>query len=169
MASAGVSNGRDGRALWRAVERVLGAAAGAMLFSLTILTCIDVVARYWFNAPVRGAYELTEVFLATLIFLALPLTTSRGEHVEVDLFEIVAGGRVAGLAAKLTAFLSAAILAIFAWRLFVHGLRLAEDGTVTNSLSLPLSPLAFLASFSCAVSAILALGAAFAGRHAQTG
>ena len=147
MASENPPNGRDGRALWRAVERVLGAAAGAMLFSLTILTCIDVVARYWFNAPVRGAYELTEVFLATLIFLALPLTTSRGEHVEVDLFEIVAGGRIAGFAARFTTFLSA----------------------VTNSLSLPLSPLAFLASVSCAISAVLALGAAFAGRHARPG
>ena len=51
------------------------------------LTCVDVVARYAFNSPVNGAYELTELLLASLIFLALPLTTAAGEHIEVELLD----------------------------------------------------------------------------------
>ena len=52
------------------LQTVLTAAAGTLLVALTLVTCIDVVARYWFNAPLSGAYELTEIFLASLIFLA---------------------------------------------------------------------------------------------------
>lgn len=147
---------RPRRSLWDALDRGLAVAGGTLLLALTLVTCIDVVARYAYDAPLPGAYELTEIFLATLVFLALPLTTRRGEHVEVDLLDMVAGGRITRAVRPVTGLLMALVLAVFSWRLFVHGLRLAEDGTVTNSLSLPLSPVAFLAAVTCAISALSA-------------
>lgn len=138
------------------LERLLSAASGALLLALTLVTCIDVVARYWFNAPLAGAYELTEIFLASLVFLALPVTTGRSEHVEVDLLDAVAGGRITRAARPLTGLLVALVLAVFSWRLFLHGQRLAEDGAVSDSLSLPLAPVAFLAAAGCALACLAA-------------
>jgi len=152
-----LDQGWFGRVRWRTVERFLGTAAGCLLIALTLLTVIDVIARYAFNAPVRGGYELTELMLGALIFLALPITTAHGEHVEVDLGDFLFGPRAMSAVSRVVGLLSAFILAIFAWRLFVHGLRLAHDGAVTNSLSLPLSPLAFGASLSCALSCVVML------------
>ena len=37
------------------------------------------------NRPFGGAYELTQILLAALVFAALPLTSTDGGHVEVDL------------------------------------------------------------------------------------
>lgn len=71
----------------RWVAPVLGWFAGAVLFALMALTCIDVAGRYLFNSPVWGAFELTEMMLAALIFAALPLVSLRNEHVTVDLFD----------------------------------------------------------------------------------
>ncbi len=145
-----------GRTLWFRVETALSAGAGALLLALTLVTCIDVVARYWFNAPLSGAYELTELFLASLVFLALPITTGRGEHVEVDLIDTVAGGAIGRMARPLTGLLTAAVLAVFAWRLWEHALRLAGDGAVSDSLSLPVAPVAFLAAVGCGLASLLA-------------
>ena len=158
MTQTANSKGRPPRRPFaHALETLLSVASGALLLALTLVTCIDVVARYWFNAPLAGAYELTEIFLASLVFLALPVTTSRGEHVEVDLMDMVAGGRITRAVRPVTGLLVALVLAVFSWRLFLHGERLAEDGAVSDSLSLPLAPVAFLAAAACALACLAAV------------
>jgi TRAP-type C4-dicarboxylate transport system permease small subunit len=154
------------RTVWGTIETALSAGAGALLLALTFITCIDVVARYWFNAPLSGAYELTELFLAALVFLALPITTARGEHVEVDLIDAVAGGAISRMARPVTGLLTAGVLAVFAWRLWEHALRLAGDGAISDSLALPIAPVAFLAAIGCGLASLLA--AARALRPAAT-
>ena len=46
-----------------------------LLFCLMTLTCVDVIGRYFFSMPVTGGFELTEMMLAALIFVGLPLVT----------------------------------------------------------------------------------------------
>ncbi|NIA69287.1 TRAP transporter small permease subunit [Pelagibius litoralis] len=135
----------------------LGLLCGLLLFGLIGLTCVDVVTRYWFNAPVNGAFELTELLLAALIFAALPLTTGAGQHVEVDLLAGLSGPRLQRAMRWLAAVVAGVVLFILAWRLALQGLRLSEDGAVTNSLALPLAPVAWLAALSCAASGLIAL------------
>ena len=53
------------------LDRVLGAAAALVLFCLMSLTTVDVIGRYFFNRPLRGAFEITELLLLTLIFAAI--------------------------------------------------------------------------------------------------
>lgn len=139
------------------LTRTLGLLCGLLLTSLIALTCTDVVTRYWFNAPVNGAFELTELLLAALIFAALPLTTAAGQHVEVDLLAGLASRPARRVMNGLAALVSGVVLAVIAWRLTLHGLRLFDDGAVTNSLALPLAPVAWLAALSCAASAVIAL------------
>jgi TRAP-type C4-dicarboxylate transport system permease small subunit len=71
----------------RLVVPVLGIIAAVVLFCLMALTCVDVVARYFFNSPVYGGFEITEMLLAVLIFSGLPLVTLRNEHVTVDVLD----------------------------------------------------------------------------------
>lgn len=139
------------------LEIALTATAGAMLLALTLVTCIDVVARYWFNRPLAGAYELTEVLLSALIFVALPVTTGRREHVDVDLLEMFSGKLMRAFMRRLADLVSGLVLGLFAWRVFLHAMSLQTDGAVTDSLSLPLAPLGYLAATACAVSSLICL------------
>jgi len=139
------------------LERSLGAGAALILFSLVLITCVDVVGRYFLDRPLTGAFELTEVLLAALVFAALPLTTERREHVEVDLLTTALGPRARQLLSAFAGLFSAALLATFAWRLATHAMRSAADGAVTNALEIPLAPFGFLAAFSCLVSAVIAV------------
>jgi len=141
----------------RGVEAALTVAAGALILGLTALTAADVILRYGFNAPVSGAFELTEVMLAALIFAALPLTTARDEHVTVDLVDAALGRRGRRAVRLIGDAVSAVVLALFAWRLGVQASRLAADGTTTFTLTVPLAPLAAFAALACALSAAVAL------------
>ena len=69
------------------LHRILGGLAATLLFLLMLLTLIDVVGRYGFNAPVNGSYEITELLLAAIIFSALPLVSAKDAHITVDLID----------------------------------------------------------------------------------
>jgi len=142
---------------WPLLEYPLGIASAILLLGLTALTCVDVIARYWFNAPVNGAFELTQLMLAGLIFSALPMTTARGEHVDVDLFTMAAGKKAEIYFHIIGGVISATVLFALSWRLWVHADRLALHGAVTNSLTLPFAPVGYFAAISCGLSGVVVL------------
>ncbi|KGJ21070.1 C4-dicarboxylate ABC transporter permease [Paracoccus sanguinis] len=135
--------------------RALAAAAGALILALIAVTCIDVFGRYLMNRPFGGAYELTQMLLAALVFAALPLTSTDGGHVEVDLALHLFPPPVQRGMARLAGIVSAVALAYFAWRLARIGMAQLAEGTRSASLALSMAPLAFLGAASCAVSAVV--------------
>lgn len=141
----------------RILQNTLGLGSALILFSLILVTCVDVVGRYLFAAPLRGAFEITELLLSALIFAALPLTTERKEHIEVDLINMFFPAKSMRYVTAFAGFFSAALLMTLSWRLAVHALSAAHDGAITNALNIPLAPFGYLASFSCFVSALIAI------------
>ncbi|RCW87213.1 TRAP transporter small permease [Paracoccus lutimaris] len=137
--------------------RALAVIAAVLIALMIGVTCIDVIGRYLMNRPFGGAYELTQILLAALVFVALPLTTADGGHVEVDLALHLFPKPVQRLMGRLAGWVSALALGYFAWRLALIGLDQWHEGTRSASLMLPMAPLAFLAAASCAVSAIILL------------
>ena len=135
------------------LERTLGIVCALLLLGLVAVTCLDVVGRYFFGAPLTGAFEVTELMLAALVFSALPLTTERREHVEVDLLQLALSPAVNRLFNLFAGLFSMALLTTFAWRLFSHAVNIATDGATSNALTIPLAPFGFLAAASCLLSA----------------
>ncbi|HEX2440265.1 MAG TPA: TRAP transporter small permease [Methylomirabilota bacterium] len=77
----------------RRVELLLGAAAAAILMAMMLITVVDVVARYVFSRPLRGAFEITELMLVVLIFAGLPLVSFTDEHAVMDFIDRLLGSR----------------------------------------------------------------------------
>ena len=55
------------------------------LSTLVIITVIDVIGRYILDLPLPGASELTEIILATLIYIGLPYICRDEGHVTVSI------------------------------------------------------------------------------------
>lgn len=138
------------------LDWTLGIAATILLIVLALVTCVDVVGRYILGTPLKGSFEITEILLAALVFMALPLTTERREHVEVDLLNVALSWLGQRLISAFAGLFSAALLATLAWRLFSHAYGNYVDGSVTNALQIPLAPFGYLAGVSCMISAFIA-------------
>lgn len=121
----------------RAVCKIFQYVAVLMLFVMMTLTGVDVIARYIFNRPVSGAFELTEIFLALIVFLALPASVLGEDHIKVELlpeFRSAIAERGVQLFACLVGTL---VFGILTRELFVHSEKLQRYGQVTNSLEIP--------------------------------
>ncbi|GAA0773622.1 TRAP transporter small permease [Roseibium denhamense] len=141
----------------RWVSRLLGGACLLILAALIGLTTVDVIARYFFNSPVSGAYELTQLLLAALIFCALPLTTGAGEHIEVELLDGVKSKSLKLFGAALAGIATAGTFLMIALELVDHAEKLQRRGTVTDSLEIPLALAGWLGAASFALSAFAAV------------
>lgn len=135
----------------------VGALAVLALWTLALLTFADVFGRDILDAPVAGAYELTEILVAILIFGALPSLTLGREHVFVDLFDKLFPPAIRpGLKIVLT-IVEAAVLALIAWRTWIQANAFLEYNEVTAQLRFPVYIVVLFISVFSALSALLCL------------
>jgi TRAP-type C4-dicarboxylate transport system permease small subunit len=141
----------------RIVAPALGLIAAVVLFAIMLLTCADVIGRYFFHQPIFGAFEITETLLAALIFAGLPLVTLRNEHVTVDVLDPITPEslfRLQHVVACMLGFLSTAYLA---WRLWIRALNMDAAGETTGQLKYKLAYLTYSMSILMALTAVALL------------
>ena len=83
---------------------------------MMVLTFLDVVGRYLFNRPLRGAFELTELGLVVLIFAGLPLVSHANEHVTMDFIDKLLGRRALDLLERAVDAVCAAVMFFLTWQ-----------------------------------------------------
>lgn len=131
-----------------------GVTAALMLFAMMWLTFFDVVGRTFFSSPIPGGFEITELMLAGLIFLALPLVTVENAHVEVDLLDHWVPKRLKKIQNILIRLINLSALFVLSWMLFKLTLRLYGYEDATATLEIPLFWLTALMTLTCFLSAI---------------
>ena len=104
---------------------------------MMLLTVADVVLRALFAQPIPGMLDLVELALACTIFLALPAVFLRDEHLVVDIIDHVAPRKVVRWLDVAGALLSAAVLAVMAWRMLPLARDMHAFGDVTADLAIP--------------------------------
>ena len=139
--------------LW--LDRILSLVAACILFGVMMLTAVDVVSRYAFNWPLRGAFELTELGLLTLIFAGLPMTSRRGEHVTMDFIDAIISDRARTVLMRVMEFFVGLIVLGLAWQVWLKAMKIANYGDTTDVLRLPLAPFVIFMAVMVAVTGLV--------------
>jgi len=145
----------------RRADAALGIAAAAILFCMMMLTFVDVVLRYVFNRPLRGAFEVTELMLLVLIFAGLPLVTHANEHVTMDLIDRFLGARARVLMKRLMEMVCAALMFLLTWLMWIKATRIAGYGDTTDVLRILVGPFVYFMVAMILLSGLIHLYRAF--------
>jgi TRAP-type C4-dicarboxylate transport system permease small subunit len=135
---------------------VLGVAASVILFCMMTLTFVDVVARYVFNRPLRGAFEVTELLLLVLIFGGLPLVSHADEHVTMDFIDRLLG-RYRALWQRAVQALCAAIMFLLTWLVWIKADRISAYGDATDVLRIVYGPFVYFMALMIALAGVIHL------------
>jgi TRAP-type C4-dicarboxylate transport system permease small subunit len=141
----------------RLVEALLGVAAAAILLVMMGLTFVDVVARYVFNRPIAGAFEVTELLLLVLIFAGLPLVTYADEHAVMDFIDRPLGPRGTRILERLVHALCAATMAVLAWLVWLKADRIWAYRDATDVLRIVYGPFVYFMAVTIALTAVIHL------------
>ena len=154
-------SGTEASGIDRWLRRSIALVCAVLLLAMMFLTIADVLGRYIFNSPVPGASELTELLLAAVIFTGLPAASLDGDHISVDILAERLRGQAAMVLSRLVAVISAGVLALVAWRLWIIGDQIASYNGITPTLKLPIAPLGYLVAVLSMIAALICLADAF--------
>jgi TRAP-type transport system small permease protein len=139
----------------RRADAVLGIAASALLFAMMCLTFVDVVARYLFNSPIRGGFEVTELTLLVLIFAGLPLVSHGDEHVTMDFIDRMLPARAVAALVRLVHALVAAMFFFLTWQMLIKAQRIAGYGDTTDVLRIAVGPFVYFMAAMIGLTALV--------------
>jgi TRAP-type C4-dicarboxylate transport system permease small subunit len=139
----------------RPLDAVLGIASSVILMLLMMLTVADVVSRYLFNWPLRGAFEVTELLLLVLIFAGLPLVSHADEHVTMDFIDRLVGDVGRNIVVRAVHLVSAAALFLLAWLTWVKAGRVLEYGDTTDVSKILVWPFVYFMAALIAVTGLI--------------
>jgi TRAP-type C4-dicarboxylate transport system permease small subunit len=146
-----------GSARKRRADLLLGGAASAILLAMMLLTVVDVVARYVFNRPLRGAFEVTELMLVILIFAGLPLVSFADEHAVMDFIDRLLGRGAQSLLRRAVHAVSGAFMLLLAWLLWLKADRVWEYRDATDVLRIVYGPFVYFMAVMVGLAGVIHL------------
>jgi TRAP-type C4-dicarboxylate transport system permease small subunit len=139
----------------RPLDAVLGIASSVILILLMMLTVADVVSRYLFNWPLRGAFEVTELLLLVLIFAGLPLVSHADEHVTMDFIDRLLGRGGRSFVVRAVHLISAAAMFLLAWLTWVKAGKVLGYGDTTDVLKILIWPFVYFMAALIAITGLI--------------
>ena len=73
------------RTLIRKTSGALGGTSMVLLFLVMLQVSADVIGRYFFNKPILGTLERSQVMIAAMVFLSWGYTQIAGQHIRLSL------------------------------------------------------------------------------------
>lgn len=116
--------------------------AGAAIVAMMVLTCADVVLRY-FRMPIPGTYELVCFFGALAVGFAMAHTSVQQGHVAVSVITQLLPSRVQDWLDAVTGVFSLIFFALVGWQSFRYAGQLHASGEVSLTLQLPFYPFVY--------------------------
>ncbi len=138
----------------RKLEAVVKVLAGLLMFSLVLITVVDVIGRK-FGHPFAFAFEFTKVAVAFMFYVTLPLVVLRRENVVVDLVPTLSNKLLAAVVEAGVNLLCIGILAIGTVQLWQYGITLERFNTVMMFTRWPIAPMVYFMSVMMGITTIV--------------
>jgi len=141
----------------RMVCRVLGIIGTSFMIFLMLLTVTDILLRYFFNAPITGATEISRLLMIVIVFPALGWAAIDRAHVRVDLIVSRIPLRIQRIFESITFLFALVTFVIITWQSFLEA---AVVNRQTSLIKLPFAPFYWImaggfAIFCLAIAALI--------------
>ena len=125
----------------------LARIASAALALIAAVTFVDVVGRYFFQAPLAFSVELTQLAMAIVVYFGVGLVTHEDAHISADVVTLRLSPPVRAAFALVMNLLAGGFVVLMVWRLWQHAQYLRAKGDTMMVWPVPLWPVAYAEAF----------------------
>ncbi|MEW5908222.1 MAG: TRAP transporter small permease [Thermodesulfobacteriota bacterium] len=133
------------------LNQALMILGGASILLLMSVATVNVVLRYPFKIPWRGAYEVVGFLGAVLIAFALGYTQKRKDHIVVDILTERFSKRVNRILDGVNYFITMIFFAVVSWQMFIWGIKISKSGELSETLKIVFHPFIYCVAAGFAV------------------
>lgn len=128
----------------------------ACLIGMTVLTCADVVGRY-FKHPIFGSVELVSYMAVLAVTMSLPYTHATNGHIGVEILVRKFSLKAQRIVDIATHIASLAFFGVVSWRMFLYAASMRASGEVSMNLQLPEYLVIFVVALSFVAFSLIIL------------
>jgi TRAP-type C4-dicarboxylate transport system permease small subunit len=143
------------------LETLCGLLSGLALFTIMVLTFLDVGGRKLQGNSITGSLEMTELLMVVVIFGALPLVSKRGEHVVFDSLDPYLPDFIRKIQRFLVQLLCGVSMLALGWLMWKTGGEFLASGETTAQLQILKAPFIYGMGVLCALTGLVHLGLMF--------
>ena len=133
---------------------LLSHLGGIVLFGMMGLTVVDVTGRYLFNAPILGAFEMTEFMVLMVVFSFLAHAQSQKIHVTVDILVSRFSPKTRNIINAINYLVCLVLFVLITWKGVEKAFETFETGDKPMNLAIPDWPFVVFMTLGCAVLCI---------------
>lgn len=150
------------------VTGAVTAVAATLIVLTMVVTLCDVIGRKFFDRPVSGTIELTEVALVCLVYLGMASAQRAGDHVSIDLLYDRLGPRGKLLLRGFATSITLTVLGLIIWRVAEYAEVLEVGNYVTANYGIPLYEAAWVVVIGLVAFGIAAVASIFRPRDEES-
>jgi TRAP-type C4-dicarboxylate transport system permease small subunit len=142
-----------------ATNRVMVYIAAIALAGMMLLTVADVIGRYFFNNPIRGAYELVGFLLVCAGSWGMGYCQIKKGHIRVDFLLQRFPQKTQAILTVLANLIGLIAFSLLCWRviLLVHYYLTLPKGNATDTLGIPIAPFVIMLAIGLGMLALVLL------------
>jgi len=124
------------------------------MFFMMMLTVCDVGGRYFFNSPLTGTTEITEMMMVIIIFPALGWAATNHVHVRVTILTNRFPEKVRAPLSIMGLILTFCVFVIITWRCFEEAMSVDLQSSLIH---IPYTPFYWVMSIALAIFCLATL------------
>jgi len=140
-------------------NRIMVYIAAIALFGMMMITVADVIGRYVFSSPIKGAWELVGFMLVGASAFALGYCQLRKGHIRVDFLLKRFPEKMRAALTILANFLGLAAFSILCWQVVLYAQYYLSitRGDATDTLHIPIFPFVLVLAIGTGMMALVLL------------
>jgi TRAP-type C4-dicarboxylate transport system permease small subunit len=119
------------------LAKLCAIAAGVLLTTITLMTCVSLIGRNTVGWSIVGAFELSGFAAGAAIALFMPWCQVRRGNIIVDFFTARASQRTQDALDRIGALMLAAAMGLMAWRTTIGGLNAWKSQSSSMIMGVP--------------------------------
>ena len=133
--------------------------AAILLIAMVALNVVDVGLRSGLNMPIFGTYEIVELLLAAVAFLAIPEVFLRDQHITIKLIDQVISDRAVDWMRAFGTLCAMIFAVLLVWHMIVPAMEFVEFNEISMDLKIPViwKGSLILAAFGFSILAVLVI------------
>ncbi|MFH1652362.1 MAG: TRAP transporter large permease subunit [Chloroflexota bacterium] len=139
------------------VSKYVNSGGQVVLLSMMLITTADVLGRYFFNSPILGAYDITELLMVVLIFFCISYTQDRKGHIGVTIILDRLREQTKAIIEATGYFLGIGLFTVITWQNVLRGISMKAGGSVTPSVEIATYPFFWIIAFGSVLMVLVLL------------
>jgi TRAP-type C4-dicarboxylate transport system permease small subunit len=112
--------------------------ASVALVVLMMVTVVDVLLRYLFNAPIRGSYDIVECMLLIFVFHGMAAAFFGRRNITIDIIDSFVAARSVTVLIRVADVLSIVVLLLIFWAMINPAMQIYQYGDVKLDSKIPI-------------------------------